>query len=45
MRKFNRIYAVLSDPERRRSYDEVLDGGFSPPVILQPLRRSEPKTH
>jgi curved DNA-binding protein CbpA len=25
MRKLNRIYAVLSDPERRRLYDEVLD--------------------
>ena len=36
MRKLNRIYAVLSDPESRRSYDEVLDGGFSPPVILNP---------
>lgn len=34
MRKLNRIYAVLSDPESRRSYDEVLDGAFSPPVIL-----------
>jgi curved DNA-binding protein CbpA len=34
MRKLNRIYAVLSDPESRRSYDEVLDGVFSPPVIL-----------
>jgi curved DNA-binding protein CbpA len=34
MRKLNRIYAVLSDPESRRSYDDVLDGGFSPPVIL-----------
>jgi len=34
MRKLNRIYAVLSDPESRRSYDEVLDGRFSPPVIL-----------
>jgi curved DNA-binding protein CbpA len=34
MRKLNRVYAVLSDPESRRSYDEVLDAGFSPPVIL-----------
>jgi curved DNA-binding protein CbpA len=34
MRKLNRIYAVLSDPESRRSYDEVLDGSFAPPVIL-----------
>jgi curved DNA-binding protein CbpA len=34
MRKLNRIYAVLSDPESRRSYDEVLDGVFSSPIIL-----------
>jgi curved DNA-binding protein CbpA len=34
MRKLNRIYAVLSDPESRRSYDEVLDGGFSPPLMM-----------
>jgi curved DNA-binding protein CbpA len=34
MRKLNRIYAVLSDPESRRSYDEVLDAVFSPPIIL-----------
>lgn len=26
MRKLNRIYSVLSDPERRRRYDEVFDG-------------------
>jgi curved DNA-binding protein CbpA len=34
MRKLNRVYAVLSDPESRRSYDEVLDGSFAPPVFL-----------
>jgi curved DNA-binding protein CbpA len=34
MRKLNRVYAVLSDPESRRSYDEVLDGAFSQPLIL-----------
>jgi curved DNA-binding protein CbpA len=33
MRKLKRIYAVLSDPESRRSYDEVLNGVFSRPVI------------
>jgi curved DNA-binding protein CbpA len=34
MRKLNRIHAVLSDPERRRRYDELLDDDFSPPIIL-----------
>ena len=30
LRKVNRIYAVLSDPERRRRYDESLDENFLP---------------
>jgi curved DNA-binding protein CbpA len=34
MRKVNRIYAVLSDPERRRRYDEMLDEDFLPPAIV-----------
>ena len=34
MRKLNRIYAVLSDPDRRRRYDQSLDGGYRPPVII-----------
>ena len=34
MRKLNRIYAVLSDPERRRRYDEALDEDYPPTVIL-----------
>jgi curved DNA-binding protein CbpA len=34
MRKVNRIYAVLSDPERRRRYDEALDQDYPPTVIL-----------
>jgi hypothetical protein len=34
MRKLNRIYAVLSDPEQRRRYDRSLDGGYRPPVII-----------
>jgi curved DNA-binding protein CbpA len=34
MRKFNRIYAVLSDPESRQHYDEILDEDYSPPIIL-----------
>jgi hypothetical protein len=34
MRKLNRIYAVLSDPDRRRRYDRSLDGGSRPTVII-----------
>ena len=34
MRKLNRIYDVLSDPESRRRYDEILETDFSPPIIL-----------
>jgi len=43
MRKLNRIYAVLSDPESRRYYDEVLDGVFSPPIILSAAPSQELK--
>jgi curved DNA-binding protein CbpA len=34
MRKLNRIYAVLSDPDRRRRYDQSLAGGYRPPIII-----------
>jgi curved DNA-binding protein CbpA len=34
MRKLNRIYDVLSDPDNRRRYDEILSGDFAPPIIL-----------
>lgn len=34
MRKMNRIYAVLSDPERRRRYDETLAEDDFPPAII-----------
>ena len=34
MRKLNRIYSVLSDPQRRRAYDDSLDAEPGPP---QPL--------
>ncbi len=34
MRKLNRIYDVLSDPENRRRYDEILETDFAPPIIL-----------
>ena len=34
MRKLNRIHSVLSDPDRRRHYDEVLLGGHLPPTIV-----------
>jgi hypothetical protein len=30
----NRIYAVLSDPERRRRYDELLDEQYLPTVVV-----------
>jgi curved DNA-binding protein CbpA len=43
MRKLNRVYAVLSDPESRRSYDELLDGVFSSPVILSSAPPPEPR--
>jgi hypothetical protein len=39
MRKLNRIYAVLSDPDRRHGYDEMLDEEFGPPLLMDtPLR-------
>jgi hypothetical protein len=34
LRRVNRIYAVLSDPERRRRYDEMLDEEFHPTAIV-----------
>src|SRR5580700_977826 len=34
MRKLNPIYAVLSDPEKRRRYDEDLLEDYSAPIIL-----------
>ncbi len=34
MRKLNPIYAVLSDPERRRRYDEDLLDGYPGPIII-----------
>src|SRR5580693_3223866 len=34
MRKLNPIYSVLSDPERRRRYDEDLEDGYPPSVIV-----------
>jgi len=39
MRKLNRIYAVLSDPERRRQYDEALDHECGPLVLTGPAFR------
>lgn len=37
MRKLNRIYSVLSDPEKRRRYDEALEKkDFGPTIILSP---------
>lgn len=40
MRKLNRVYAVLSDPERRRRYDEVLDGEYKPTIVVGPVFKS-----
>ena len=39
MRKLNRIYSVLSDPERRRSYDDLLDEEPGPgaPLLSEKL--------
>jgi hypothetical protein len=34
MRKLNRIYAILSDPDRRRDYDDMLDEEFPTPLIM-----------
>ncbi|MGD1071686.1 MAG: J domain-containing protein [Bryobacteraceae bacterium] len=34
MRKINRIYAVLSDPDRRRRYDDSLEEDHWPPTII-----------
>jgi curved DNA-binding protein CbpA len=37
MRKLNGVYTVLSDPEKRRRYDESLeDEDFRPAIILSP---------
>jgi hypothetical protein len=37
MRKLNRVYSVLSDPEKRRRYDEVLEEkNFGTTIILSP---------
>ncbi len=34
MRKINSVYAVLSDPERRRIYDEDMEDGYAPAIIV-----------
>jgi len=33
MRKLNRIYGVLSDPDQRRRYDESLDEDYTPIIV------------
>ena len=40
MRKLNRVYAGLSDPELRRQYDEVLNGPYRPTIIVGPVFKS-----
>src|SRR6201999_4653314 len=37
MRKLNPIYAVLSDPDRRRRYNEDLEDGYPPAIIIGPI--------
>jgi hypothetical protein len=37
MRKLNRIYAVLSDPEKRRDYDDLLAAPLVPPAAFNPV--------
>jgi len=37
MRKLNRIYAVLSDPEKRRDYDDLLAAPLAPPNSFNPV--------
>ena len=39
MRKLNPIYTILSDPARRRQYDEDLADDYSPPIILESAPR------
>lgn len=39
MRKLNRIYAVLSDPERRRQYDDRLEDDYGPALAPLPVFR------
>ena len=36
MRKLNRIYATLSDPEKRKRYDESLAKDYGPTIVLSP---------
>src|ERR1700689_4061509 len=44
MRKLNRIYAILSDPERRRQYDEVMDDDGPAVVTGRTLKPGVVKT-
>jgi curved DNA-binding protein CbpA len=39
MRKLNRIYAVLSDPDRRREYDDQLEEDYGPALAASPAFR------
>lgn len=40
MRKVNRIYGVLSDPERRRRYDDSLQQNGHPAILLQTAKHA-----
>ena len=41
MRKLNRIHFVLSDPERRREYDDRLEEDYGPALAAAPAFRPE----
>lgn len=45
MRKLNRVYAVLSDPQKRREYDETLEGAPTPALALSPSPRPDFRRH
>ena len=36
MRKLNMVYAILSDPERRRRYDDFLEEDPTPTIVVNP---------
>ena len=36
MQRINPVYAELSDPERRKRYDEDLEDGYLPTIIVGP---------
>lgn len=43
LRKLNAVYAVLSDPEQRRVYDEDLADGYGQPIIVNGIPPDGPR--